>query len=82
MPIFYAELKSAQIASKTAFVQWPERGLILPIGAQIVHGPRAQPCLNPGLGAAVPLPPPTSGTLVRVLMNFKPFFFRHAKIVG
>ena len=30
-------------------------GLILPLGAQIVHGPRAQPCLNPALAELMPL---------------------------
>ena len=45
--LFYAKSKWTQIAVKIAFARGPERGLILPLGAQIVHGPRAQPFLNP-----------------------------------
>ena len=40
---------------KTAFAWGPKRGLVMPLGAQILHGPRAQPCVNPALAARINL---------------------------
>ena len=45
---FYAELNRANLRRK--FGPRALEGLNLCLGAQNVHGPRAQPCLNPALG--------------------------------
>ena len=46
MPNYF---KRAQIAAETAFALRPDGVSVCHWGTQIVHGPRAHPCLNPAL---------------------------------